>query len=258
MEITNYLTECIVNHTPVSFSKYGDGEFNCMFHPYGHNGDNDQYTQKLSNKLLDSFKYMVNESNNGFIGLWHDYNNKPILEQQVNKEVKWAKYQSIYIDHHSDNKDKVQLIKAVQDSTVKKIIICNPLLIKSKILLKTDFEIYVPFNNWFDTDFEKIIDIIKQNIIDNEKHIIITCCGMSAKCIIAECTRLFENGIYLDFGSALDFICTKKDSRGWSTFFTYEYLIDLFQDILPEDWNDSKYDYIYKEAKQKLGVHLPK
>jgi hypothetical protein len=51
MEITNYLSECIINKKPVSFIKYGDGEYNCATSCNGFNCDNDKYTKLLSDGL---------------------------------------------------------------------------------------------------------------------------------------------------------------------------------------------------------------
>jgi len=136
--------------------------------------------------------------------------------------------------------------------------VCNELLIKSKLLLNADEIILVPFNNWFDTEFENILDKICKLINTDDNHMVITCCGMSAKVLICELYKRFPNGIYLDFGHALDFICTKKDSRGiesnWG--YNYEYIYEFLKELLPEEWDDDKYNYIYEEAKQKLGIHL--
>lgn len=257
MNITNYLTNCVNNHTPVSFSKFGDGEFNCIMKSHGKNCDNDCYTEKLSKTLLYSFKYLVEEVENAYIGLWHNQDNKSILEKIVNKQVKWVNYHSIIFDKTNDD-EKVALFKSIKNSKVKKIIICNELLIKSKLLFNADEIILVNFNNWFDNDFENIMNKIKKLIIDNENHIIITCCGMSFKNIICECHKIFENGIYLDFGSAIDLLCSKKDSRGYFIYsIDYQYLITKLEEILPEEWNHNKFNYIYEQAKYKLGVHIP-
>ena len=58
MDIGNILIDCVKNKTPVSFSKYGDGEYLCASGTPGHNCDNDNYTEKLRYSLI--FK---NESN---------------------------------------------------------------------------------------------------------------------------------------------------------------------------------------------------
>mgnify|MGYP003344700504 CR=1 FL=1 len=138
---------------------------------------------------------------------------------------------------------------------MNKIIICNELLIKSKKLFNADHIIHIPFNNWFDNEFEMYSELIK-NIIRNDPRppLVITSCGMNAKIMICELYKTNPNGIYLDFGSALDKLCTKRDSRGFAH--TYEYLINLLKDILPDDWESEKYNNIYEQAKHKLGIHL--
>jgi hypothetical protein len=76
---------------------------------------------------------------------------------------------------------------------------------------------------------------------------------MSAKVLLTELRKKFTKGIYLDFGSALDLICTKKDSRGYSNYDSVE---NLYNELLPSNWNDSAFENIYKSAKTNLGLHL--
>lgn len=253
MNISCILTEHINNNIPISFSKYGDGEAYCAFERFGRNCDDDNYTQKLGSSLINSFKYMVENADNSYIGLWHNMNFKLYWENIVNKKVNWADYHSIIIDKQNDY-DKLALYKAIKNSKRKKIIVCNELLIKSKLLFDADEIVLVPFNNWFDTRFDDILNTVLNLInIDNE-HMVMTCCGMSAKVLICELHKRFPKGIYLDFGSAIDLICTKKDSRGRG--YNYEYISNFLSELLPEEWNDDKYNYIYEQAKTKLGVHL--
>ena len=285
LNITKYLSECVNNNIPVSFSKYGDGEFFCAFGAFDYNNnkkencDNDSYTLKLSESLKHSFKYMVETANNAYIGLWHNYEYKSKWDSLITKPVKWADYYTIIFHKHivtdivnnnddnnnndndnndnnndDNNNDKVLLYKSIKKSKLKKIIICNQLLEKSKILLDIDYIVNVPINNWFDTNFESILENVKQIIKDDGNHIVITCCGMSAKVLICELTKTFPKGIYLDFGSALDLICTKKDSRGYT--YSYDYTKNLLKDIIPEDWDNNKYNSIYNNANKKLGLHM--
>ena len=150
---------------------------------------------------------------------------------------------------------KIKLYKAIKFSKMNKIIICNDILIKSKFLLNANHLVHVPFNNWFDSQFHNILDYIKQ-IIKGNNHppIVITCCGMNAKVLICELYKEFPNGIFLDFGSALDLICTKRDSRGRE--YNYEYLRDLLQELLPADWESEKWNSIYEQARYKMGIHM--
>jgi len=260
MYITKHLIHCIKNNLPVTFLKYGDGEYNCITtNEYG-NCDNDRYTDKLKNGLINAFKYYVNEKENVYIGLWHDKNKVLFWNQFTNKQINWCNYHSILFDNNdlitkNENYDnKIELFKTIKETKIKKIIVCNPLLIRSKILLDIDNIIIVPLRNWFDNELDNCVEIIKNIINTDERFIMITCCGMGAKVLIYEILKIFPNGIFLDFGSALDLICTKKDSRGFD--FKYEELVEALKELLPADWEDEKYNEIFEIAKQHLGIHL--
>ena len=258
MEIVNYLTECVKNNIPVSFSKYGDGECNCMFHRItvsDSNCDKDTYSLKLSESLLKSFKYIVDDSDNNYIGKWPTpvYTDK--FNNLVTSEVKWVYYNSLIFDENNDE-NKAILYKTIKESKLKKIMICNKLLIKNKILLNIDEHVIIPFNSWFDDSFEEILNTVKNLIGSDGNHIVMTSCGMSAKVLICELKKIYPKGIYLDIGSGLDKICTKRESRGWK--YNYEYLTTILKDCLPDDWEDSKYNELYSESSNSLGLHLPK
>ena len=253
MDITGHIIECIENSKPVSFLKFGDGEFNCMSRHNGSNCDGDIYTYKLSNGLIASFKFIVENTNNSYIGAWHTDNIKCYYESLVNKPINWCKYHTIIFDKNNDIL-KAKLYKAIKHSTRKKIILCNKHLIKSEKLLNLDHMVFVPLNNWFDSNFENILNQISNLITEDNNHILITCAGMGSKVLIAELVKKFPNGIYLDFGSALDTICTKHDTRGFK--YGYEYFITMLKDCLPDDWENDRYDVIYESAKKNLGQHL--
>jgi hypothetical protein len=254
MEITDYLTKCVEQDIPVTFLKFGDGEYNCVFQPVGANCDRDLFTLKLSNSLKESFQYMIENTDNTYIGKWHDLENAKKWEELVTKKVNWVNYHSIIIDNININNDsKIKLYKTIKMSKTKKIIVCNELLIKSKYLLDIDYVIIIPLHSWFDTYFENVMQQITSLIGIDENHIVITCCGMSAKVLLTELRKKFKKGVYLDFGSALDLICTKKDSRRYSTYESVEY---LYSDLFSSNWNDSVFENIYESAKINLGVHL--
>ena len=260
MDITSYLTECVEKKIPVSFSKYGDGEYLCASGSVGQNCDRDPYTDKLRIKLRESVTYMVDTAENAHLGLWSD-NVIGFWKQFVTKEIKWAKYHTMIFDedlHHKTQSmyAKLKLYKAIKNSSMKKIMICNPLMIKAKILLNIDVMIHVPLCGWFDSQLDTIISSVKSSVTD-EPFIMLTSCGMGAKVLIYEIRKLFPQGIFLDLGCALDQICTKKNSRGKQNF--YEILLAEFKNegIIPNNWDDPIYDDVYKNASTLLGVHLP-
>ena len=255
MDISRQIIAAINNRIPLSFSKYGDGEYFCVTGTPGHNCDRDSYTHRLRNGLLNSFKYMTENGNNAYIGLWHgNINQKKMWESITKKNVNWSDYHTLFMINDDKKNDKIEIYKTINHSPLKKIIVCNDLLIKSEILFKIDHMINVPLNNWFDTKFEEILNNIKRIINPNEQYIVITCAGMGSKVLICELTKLFPNNIYLDFGSAIDKICTKKTSRGWEP--SYEELMENLKDLIPSNWNDAKYENIYNSANKMLGVHL--
>lgn len=253
MEITNYLTECINNKTPVSFSKYGDGEYLAATGSQGCNCDRDTYTEVLKNGVIESFKYMVDHAPNSYIAVWPFGNHIDFWKQFVEKPIKNTEYCTIIMDGKKFE-DKYTLLKTIKTTPLKKIYICNPLMKRAKILLDIDYMIHVPLNNWVDTEMSNILSNIKSIMSDNEQYIILTSAGMGAKIIISELVKMFPNNIYLDVGSALDQICTKKKSRGYEP--SYEQAIENIKDIIPVDWDSVDYDYIYNEATYNIGYHV--
>ena len=89
----------------------------------------------------------------------------------------------------------------------------------------------------FDDIYEQIIKYYN----DDLNVFIITCAGMGSKVLIMELHKKFPNGIFIDIGSGLDYLCTKKSSRG--NKYDYESLENYFKEILSNDWYDSKYNY---------------
>ncbi len=271
MDRTDYIVECVRNNTPFIFCKFGDGEYFCMCKfsekvDLDRNCDNDNFTRKLSNGLVESFKYITTKQN-VLVGKWigdnYDKTSK-YYDNLVNHEVLWTDYDTLIFDYHeieTDNPEqflkKIRIYKEIQNSKTKKIYICNNLLIKSEFLLGVDNFVFVPLNSWFDNQFIKILNEVNQLIPENEKCIIMTSCGMSAKVLITELYKLHPNCIYIDIGSGLDLICTKRNSRGFASYKNIHLKFKEFYG-LPQEWYDPKYNYLYKEANLKFGTHIPK
>lgn len=273
MNPTLQITNAIKNDEPIIFTKFGDGEYLCAtqnFYFYGkfenHNCDKDSYTEKLSSSLKNAFLNIVDNSKNYIFGKWH--HNDDVFNYFSNltsKKINWSNYDALIFSPNDimDAKkfiNKINLLKTIKFSNRKKIIVCNELLVKSKILLNIDEVITIPLRNWFDEKYDDLINDISKCIEDklnaSENFILITCCGMSSKVLISDLYNKYPKGIYLDYGSGLDLICTKKVSR--EPLFTYEYLCHLFKmhGLIDEKWFDKKYDYIYDLAKNNLGIHL--
>lgn len=107
-------------------------------------------------------------------------------------------------------------------------------------------------HNWFYYEFKNILDSIVKEL-NEDCNIILTSGGMASKILISQLMLHSDKNIYIDIGSALDLIATKKDSRG---YMCYEEMKQYFDEILPENWEDEQYNDIYEEAKTQLGLHL--
>lgn len=264
-QVADYLTHCITNKIPVCFLKYGDGEYQCARRVRGHNCDADPYTAALSSGIVSSFKYLTQQPN-VLIGGWHEGDVCNYWQSLTPHKITWVNYHTIIIDVKdiTTNRDelnkKIAFFKTIQETTLPKIIICNELLQRAAVFLKTDEIVYVPLRNWFDTQsgtiISKIFDFIEKHGGGGRACVVMFAAGMSSKVLIGELHKHFPQNIYLDFGSALDLLCTRRDSRGRG--YTYETLCENLAPILPaaEIWNDPAYDNIYRTAQQHLGIHL--
>jgi hypothetical protein len=259
MDVVDSLIHHIKNEISCSFSKYGDGEYYCATGHQGHNCDNDNYTPSKRSALTESFKYMVEQAPNAYIGLWHTNDiQKSYWEQQVSKPILWANYHTMIIDYDDIKNQsfhkKIQLYKTIKESPMKKIMVCNKLLIKAKLLLNIDELVHIQFQNWFDQDFESTLQNVKLAIGDCKNPMILTSGGMAAKILIRKLAEEYPKGIFLDIGSALDIICTKHNSRGWN--YDYATIYSMFSSIIPDDWEQPRFEIIYNRAQHLLGVHL--
>jgi hypothetical protein len=119
-----------------------------------------------------------------------------------------------------------------------------------------DKHLVIPYRNWVENMFDDILNEIISFFENDSKPLILTCGGMGSKLLLMELHKKFPDGIFIDIGSGLDYLCTKKCSRG--NTFTYETLEKYFEELLPLNWNDPCFNYIYDLAKTNIGIHLPK
>ena len=77
---------------------------------------------------------------------------------------------------------------------------------------------------------------------------------MGAKVIIAKLHKLYPYNIYLDFGSALDQLCTKINTRAVINNYNQFYM--TYKELIPDNWYDKEYDHIEQLANKNLGLHL--
>lgn len=266
MDTIDSICYCIENNTPLAICKYGDGEYFCAIKydtgfKMERNCDNDTYTKKLSDSIKGGFTYITENHPNVMIAKWFDKNTVEYWKLLSKKNINFIHYHTLLFeleDIKNDDKfaKKIKTYQTIKKSNLKKIIVCNELMIKVKSLLNADVLVHIPMNSWFDTKFDEILEQVSKEISTDGNHIVITQCGLGAKVLISELYKKFPKGIYIDVGSGLDCICTKRDSRGWG--YIYIEMENMFKkyDMLSPDWNDEKYDFIYDRAKKELGLHV--
>jgi len=276
--IATHLAECIRTNQPASFAKFGDGEIICVYGtltrmlqincqppalpPVGRmNCDHDNYyVPEKAVGLVHAIQYMTNDTSSSFCGLWDNAQKHAAFWQQfVKSPIRWANYHSIIIEKEdlvAQNdvlKDKIELYRTIQQSTRTKIVICNRLLAKAELLLKADYMHYVPTSNWF-AEIHNYIKTITEYLKEkgDEYPIIMTMAGMGAKVILYELMKVYPKAVCIDIGSGLDILCTKRRSRDNGTY--YEDMRSAFAPILPMTWDDEKYNDLYEQAKQVIGI----
>jgi hypothetical protein len=251
------LKKLLETKIPTVLVRLGDGEYNASLGHWGQNCDGTQYTPTLKNRLNSSVQYLT-KIPNCIIGQWNDTKVQQHWESiSGTTNINWGDYHTFQLERgemkSSDIKQK--LWKVIKDSKLKKILVSNKLLVKATVLLDINIHIHIDTSNWFDNNYDEIYSTLLNEMKD-EDCIVLFAAGMGGKCMIADVHKVFPYSTYLDIGSSLDFISTKKDTRGWK--YSYEETLDYFKPLIQsvESWEDPKYNSLYQEASQSLGRHL--
>jgi hypothetical protein len=255
---TAIFTEFIKEETPFVYTKFGDGEYLAIMISDNKRGncDGEKYSNELNIELRKSIQYLANREK-CFLGKWHHDQNMfdKFDEIKGEKITNWIPYHTIIFDEKTiQNKNIFDLFLEIKNSKKNKIYLGNKLLIKAKYLLNVQKYITINLHGWFVEQFEFIKNEFLDELKKNPDSVILLSGGMGTKVLIKYLHELYPNATYIDVGSCLDFVCTKKDSRCQGR--SYEKMENYFREILPENWNDKQFDWIYDEAKREIGIHL--
>jgi len=240
MSSTSILTNYIRDSVPCMFVKYGDGEHFAANFYNGGNCDGTPYTRNLGEKVIESFIYNSQQKNT-MVGVksWDYCAPKSFFESVLpsgSAPVNWVDYHTVIIDNDTpiqqQSSEKLELYKAIKESTRRKIYIANPKMYKSKEIFNIDHHIEVHPSNWFDNEFETVFNSIKEKIENDTNTMILCSAGMGAKYLVTALHKLYPNAIYIDIGSAFDTICTGIRTR--TCYSSYEELSNYLKPIIPE------------------------
>jgi hypothetical protein len=220
MDIIKYIEQNI----PFVFAKFGDGEYYASIKANGGNCDGTPYTQKLGDGIIESFKYLT-DLPNVYIGKWLDFKGvADYFQSLTTNTVNWENY-NIFISRSRDEflNRALPYFKAIRNAKQEKIYICNETMVnRSKEILNIDRHVVIHPVNWFEADYENILQSAIKTVQQPDNVIIMTSAGMGAKILIADLRRYFPNAIILDIGSAIDFLCSHRRSRDYHNALTYE------------------------------------
>lgn len=211
-----FLTELISCDIPFSFSRFNDGEYSIMngkkFYTtkdkWKWNSDN----KNVQNSLIESSN--ICNYNNGFIGIpciiW-----KKMAESIISfsncSSTKFMSYATVFINKNFEN-FKSWIIQYIYSSNRRKIILIANSLINVNISWAYKFfpvpnHLVENWNNYIPPLLSKLSEIAKFNNL-----IFFISAGPAANIIISYLIKINNKNIYIDFGSAIEFI-----TKGYST-----------------------------------------
>lgn len=214
------------------FVKYGDGEFRAANYYEGGNCDGTPYTRQLGDRLRKSFVYNSQQPNS-MIGCWHDKSDMAFWKSLGNDYINWVEYHTVIIDNKtrvSDSPDKLELYKAIRQSTRKKIYVANASMYRACQIFSIESFIEIDPSDWFEIEYESILKSVREEVVDDSNTLILTSAGMGAKALIHDLHKEFPKAIYIDVGSAFDMLCTKRATRHCTP--GYEELYEYLKEIL--------------------------
>ena len=198
----------IDENIPFTYAKFGDGEYLVSIKRPGQNCDNTKYTPKLSNSVIQSYKYLATLKNS-YLGKWSsDYKVYGFFEKIVIPI--WADYHVFIFGNKKEFVNKLPLLKSIKNSTQQKIYVCNEDNSKVKSIFNIDNCIIVHPSDWFEHNYDVILQKTRDAIINPDSIIIMTSAGMGAKPLLADLRKLYPNAILLDIGSGFDSLVYKK------------------------------------------------
>ena len=211
-----FLAELISCDIPFSFSRFGDGEYSIMngkkFYTTRDKWKWNHDNKNVQNSLIESSS--ICNYNNGFIGIpckiW-----KEIAESIISfsncSSTKFMSYSTVFINKNFKN-FKSWIIQYIYSSNRRKIILIANSLINKNISWAYKFfpvpnNLVENWNNYIPSLLSKLSEIAKFNNL-----IFFISAGPAANIIISYLIKINNKNIYIDFGSAIEFI-----TKGYST-----------------------------------------
>jgi len=252
----NHLINNIKNNNRVIFTKFGDGEYNCMIHTVGNNCDGDTYTNDLGDKLKEAFNelsYLSKDDDGIYIGKWHSdvqimlrYYSSIFYDFLKEKEsnlinIPFVDYHYCYNEHRhfGENKDLYNFVKTIQEINKYKLVVSNEENVKLSLIFKVNNYITIPPNSWYANNlYDKLYNAIDNQLNNYNDAIVILSAGLATKVLIKDLAIKYKNASFIDIGSGFDLLARKRMTRQWYDCKEHGYLdeYNYYKDLLPIDF----------------------
>ena len=232
MEIIKFV-EFINTNQPFIFAKFGDGEYFAATKAEGGNCDGTPYTEKLSEGIIQSFKYLTNHEN-VYIARWAERGVDTYFQSLTDTIIKWTDYNIFIFKSLAQYFGEQQnFYKAIKNYSKQKIYICNQTMVDfSRNFLNIDDFVVVDSVNWFDNNYSDTLNQVIRCVKDPNEVMILSSAGMGAKVLIADIHRIFPNSFIIDIGSALDLVCSGRRTRDFHHNFSMEDISQIRNSLL--------------------------
>lgn len=251
---TQYVIQRLQNAQPIVFTKFGDGEVQCMQFVKGTNCDGDQYTVSLGTALETTFILLCDMANDKsadgedriLIGRWHyanevNYLSKLYIRHLLNQEniliseIPFVDYHLIYNDDDfNKSQNMYNFVEAIQKYPFTKVLITNRRNRRLSKAFKTQHFIEIPSRSWYDQCFSEIYFAVLAILRNNPKALILIAGGLASKVLICNLCEKYPEASFLDIGSGFDILATEHCTRDHKHTYMQEYL--YFRNLLPLDW----------------------
>jgi hypothetical protein len=218
----------------VIFTKFGDGEYNCIVNNSGTNCDGDSYHPWLAARLKASFLNLLTKKNT-YLGRWGTECLNSFFEKlasEKNLDIPWCSYHLVMNDDDYFRHDYMyKFVEFIINTKRKKIIVGNAQNAKLKDLFRADIYVTIPAQSW-SYEYDKWLKIVESEVEENA--IILISGGLCSKVLIDEITDRHKV-TSIDLGSSFDLLVRKKKSRAW--VHSYEDDFNYYKKLLPKNWN---------------------
>lgn len=217
----------------IIFTKFGDGEYECMSREKGYNCDQDAYHPWLAAELRKSL-ISLSKKNNSYIARWwtkdvFEYFDALARENKV--VVPWAWYHLVLNgDEFLEYDYMYQFVKFIISTERKKILFCNQENSRLKDFFRADVCVEIPAQNW-SMEYGKWKGKLEEHLEENA--LVLISGGMCSKVLIDDITNQYKISC-IDLGSSFDFLARKKRSR--AHMHTYEQEVEYYKEFFPEGW----------------------